>query len=135
MDSGQQLVLMQPQPAHQTHTQSELDRERERERHLLGSQQLSLTSGLLTAQLPVGPAAPGRSDVLHLPRSVNQRSRLCSLAFGVSPSLKLAGETQDPRYLFYVFQTRKPPTQQRQHTTARSIHICSSDLGHYHFIV
>lgn len=40
----------------------------------------------------------------------------------------------------FICSRLKPPTQhqqqqQPQHTTGRYIHICYSDLGHYHFIV
>ena len=134
MDSGQQLVLMQ----HQTHMHTEL----EKKRHTCMERQTD------TAALPDFRGQGSGSwcacfrsfDVLHLPHSATQMS---SVARSVSAWVRLWSIEAKPKTLAICFMCSrlKAPTQQQQqqqqqqHTTGRYIHICYSDLGHYHFIV
>lgn len=140
MDLEQQLALMQPLHRYIKHTclcsQKKTDMRSERQTDAAALPGFrGQRSGLWQACFR--PACLGfwRAAPASL---CDPEVQFCSFSFSMGLSLKLRGETPSPRYLFYVFlseTTNSAAAAAAAVTTGRYIHICYSDLGHYHFIV
>ncbi len=125
---------------HQAHVHTELEKQRHTLRETDGHSSPPWLQGseFWARDMPASGRPVRRFDVLHLPHSATQRS---SFARSVSAWVCLWSSEAKPKTLAICFMCSrmKPPTQQqqqqKQHTTGRYIHICWSDLGHYHFIV